>query len=313
MADDGVLIITGSMIGDVILSTGAIGEILRRHPGAKATIVCSPGTAILFRHAPADTEVIPLAKQRWSKHWIDLYRRLRGRSWAAIYDFRGSIVSPFLNGPRSTPRRPTGAVVHKVVEASSILGDEGPRAPVLWLPPADGATTAGRARLVMGPGATRLGKTWPADRFGALAERLTGPGGALEDARVVAVGGPMDKAAAAAIGARLPADRFVDLTGADLLATAAVMAGAALFVGNDSGMMHLSAAAGAPTLGLFGPTDERLYGPWGDRTAVVRPGGVDFVFGKTSKTVSKTESQMDALTVDEVAEASLRLLERTRA
>jgi ADP-heptose:LPS heptosyltransferase len=40
-----------------------------------------------------------------------------------------------------------------------------------------------------------------------------------------------------------------------------------LFVGNDSGLMHLAAAAGAPTLGLFGPTDAAEYGPAGRRAA----------------------------------------------
>jgi ADP-heptose:LPS heptosyltransferase len=43
-----------------------------------------------------------------------------------------------------------------------------------------------------------------------------------------------------------------------------------LFIGNDSGTMHLAAAAGAPTLGLFGPSDEQLYGPWGPNTRAVR-------------------------------------------
>jgi ADP-heptose:LPS heptosyltransferase len=120
----------------------------------------------------------------------------------------------------------------------------------------------------------------------------------------------MDKEAAAAIATTLPAERFLDMTGADLLTTAAEMARAELFVGNDSGMMHLAAAAGAPTLGLFGPTDERLYGPWGDRTASVRARDVEVVFGKTSKTVSRTETQMGALTTMEVMLAAEALLDR---
>ncbi|THD65495.1 glycosyltransferase family 9 protein, partial [Phenylobacterium sp.] len=40
--------------------------------------------------------------------------------------------------------------------------------------------------------------------------------------------------------------------------------------GNDSGTMHLAAAAGIPTLGLFGPSDEQLYGPWGVDARVAR-------------------------------------------
>ena len=122
-------------------------------------------------------------------------------------------------------------------------------------------------------------------------------------------GGPGDREAAARIGAALPRDRLLDATGADLRATAEALTRADLFVGNDSGMMHLAAASGAPTLGLFGPTDERLYGPWGQRATAVRPEGVTFAFGKISKTVSKDECQMTALSVDRVETAAKGLLD----
>ena len=50
----------------------------------------------------------------------------------------------------------------------------------------------------------------------------------------------------------------------------AALGKARLFIGADSGVMHLAAAAGAPTLGLFGPSDERLYAPWGEHVGAVR-------------------------------------------
>ncbi len=316
-ADDGVLIITGSLIGDVILSTGAIAEIVRRHAGLRMTVVCSPATAILFRHMPAEAEIIVLAKKKGRGHWLDLYLRLRRRRWVRIYDFRNSLPVRFLNGPRAIPKGQGREAVHKVLEASSILGDGAAHAPVLWLAASErealpAAVTSAKRLLVLGPGAALAGKAWPADRFGALAGLLTAKGGLLEGAVVVPAGGGMDRAAAAIIGQGVPAERFVDMTGADLLTTAAVMARADLFVGNDSGMMHLAAAAGAPTLGLFGPTDERLYGPWGERAATVRAPGVNVAFGKVSRTVSRTESQMGALAVEEAVAAAERLLSAVR-
>jgi ADP-heptose:LPS heptosyltransferase len=83
----------------------------------------------------------------------------------------------------------------------------------------------------------------------------------------------------------------VDLVGAVSLPEAvAVLQRAALFIGNDSGLMHLSAAAGAPTIGLFGPTDAGTYGPTGRcATAVVA-------------------ACMYAITVDEVVAAATTLL-----
>jgi ADP-heptose:LPS heptosyltransferase len=65
--------------------------------------------------------------------------------------------------------------------------------------------------------------------------------------------------------------RLIDIAGkVDLLAAYACLKRARLFIGNDSGAMHLAAAAGIPTLGLFGPSDERQYGPYGVHAHAVR-------------------------------------------
>ena len=65
-------------------------------------------------------------------------------------------------------------------------------------------------------------------------------------------------------------DRAMDLVGRLALPTvAAVLARSALFVGNDSGLMHLAAATGIPTLGLFGPSRVGEYAPAGQRAACV--------------------------------------------
>ena len=69
-------------------------------------------------------------------------------------------------------------------------------------------------------------------------------------------------------------ERAVDLVGKlSLPEAAAVLARCALFVGNDSGLMHLSAATGTPTLGLFGPSPADHYAPAGPRAAAVMAPG----------------------------------------
>jgi len=73
-------------------------------------------------------------------------------------------------------------------------------------------------------------------------------------------------------------------------------ASVALFVGNDSGLMHVAAAAGRPTLGLFGPTEWWLYGPWGPRTRTV-----------ASNEVRGQFAPIEDLTVDRVFSAVLDL------
>jgi hypothetical protein len=65
--------------------------------------------------------------------------------------------------------------------------------------------------------------------------------------------------------------RRINLVGKlDLLTAAAMLRCCALFIGNDTGLMHMAAAVGTPTLGLFGPSPSSQYAPWGKHTALVR-------------------------------------------
>ena len=112
---------------------------------------------------------------------------------------------------------------------------------------------------------------WPADRFVALFHALEP---LLPGARAVIFAGPGagERAMAAPVLAALPG--AVDLAGClSLPEAAACLARCRLFVGNDSGLMHLAAAAGTPTLGLFGPTPASEYAPAGRRAAAVEAPG----------------------------------------
>jgi ADP-heptose:LPS heptosyltransferase len=119
------------------------------------------------------------------------------------------------------------------------------------------------------PGSGSPAKSWPAERFRDL-QRLLAPGQAT-----LVVLGPAEAHLAA---------MFADDSGAgaasSLVAQAlslrvlgAVLAQAGLFVGNDSGVSHLAAAWGAPTLALFGPTDPRTWSPEGRRVQTLRATG----------------------------------------
>ena len=94
--------------------------------------------------------------------------------------------------------------------------------------------------------------------------------GPLPGAVPVVFAGPgeAERAMAELLLAALP--DAIDLVGRlSLPEVAACLARCALFVGNDSGLMHLAAAAGAPTLGLFGPTPAEEYAPAGVSAAAV--------------------------------------------
>lgn len=114
------------------------------------------------------------------------------------------------------------------------------------------------------PGAGKQKNRWPADRFAAVARDLAGRGHP-----VWWLAGPQDsgtvEAATAALGANLPVVR-----GESIPMLAARFARAALYVGNDTGPLHLAGAAGCPTVGVYGWTDPAEWRPVGRCVRSVR-------------------------------------------
>ena len=85
---------------------------------------------------------------------------------------------------------------------------------------------------------------------------------------------------------------------------------AALFIGNDTGLMHIAAASGTPTLGLFGPSPIEQYAPWGDNTATVRSKAArQAVFAKDFDHRT-TDTLMDSLSIEAVESSARGLWSR---
>ena len=273
-----LLFITSTRIGDAVLSTGALALARARVPDARVTIACGPLAAPLFRAEPGLAELIVMKKAKYGAHWIDLWRKLAGRRFDLAVDLRGSAVTYLIGARRRLVFHSRGEKGHKLDEFAALFGacaapemniaiDDKARAD------ADAFLGPPRRTLVLGASANWAGKVWSRENFGALARDLAGPSGPLAGALIVLLGGPEDRAALDALAADLRAAGLDARSSAgelDLLACAALLQRCALFVGNDSGLMHLSGAMRAPTLGLFGPTDERVYGPRGPRARAIR-------------------------------------------
>lgn len=117
------------------------------------------------------------------------------------------------------------------------------------------------------PGATMPDKRWPADRYAELARWLD-----AEGYDVIFTGGRGDRDLVERIiaDARLPADRS-QAGEVDLRMAAALAARAQVVVAGDTGMSHIAAAAAAPVVAIFGPTNPRRYQPLGDAVTVLAP------------------------------------------
>jgi heptosyltransferase-2 len=214
---------------------------------ASITLPPSPSAAVLARRVGAPVRVgfagplrglcfseCVVRRQRGSVHLVDEYLELLRR------------VVP--EAPRARPR--------------VLVGDEQARR----LRPELGEAGS---YLALAPGAIYgPAKRWSAERFAQAAAQLARAHGL----GVVLVGGEGDRETCGEVSRRLAATPALDLSGRTSIAElAAVLAGAALVIANDSGPMHLAAAVGAPVVGVFGSTEPGWTAPLGGAVVTAAP------------------------------------------
>jgi ADP-heptose:LPS heptosyltransferase len=277
------LFITSTRLGDAILSTGVLAWMLDR--GLSVSVACGPVAAPVFEGVPGVERVIPMRKGPMGAHWRGLWGETVGRRWDLVVDLRGSAFAwTVRTGERRVFRAPPDDA-HRVDQLGRSLGIDPAPEPCLWISEADRAAAAAligddpRPVLALCPTANWPPKAWPADRFVALAEGLMTEmssggepsGGEMAGARILVAGGPNERDLAQPVLDAFEPERRIDLVGtAPLMTLAACFERTRLVVANDSGLMHLAAATGAPTLGLFGPSKQAHYAPRGPITTWVR-------------------------------------------
>jgi len=188
-------------------------------------------------------------------------------------EFRFGLLNDVRFGERKVPRMidQMGALA---LQKSASLPREWPL-PELKVPADEvarwraqrGLGADGRPIVTLSPGAVGAGKAWPAGHYGELARALVKDG-----ASIWVLGGPNETPLAKQI-ADAAGQRVRDLTGADLRNAILALAAADAAVTNDSGLMHVSAAIGTPTIAIFGPTSPWHWKPLNPIAAILEPPG----------------------------------------
>jgi heptosyltransferase-1 len=152
---------------------------------------------------------------------------------------------------------------------------------------------------IMNPGAGWGAKQWPAHRYGEVAQKLAERG-----VRSILNFGPGEESLAQEVesSSRGTAVRM-SCTISELIA---LTRRASLFIGGDTGPMHLAAALRVPVVALFGPTDPARNGPYGTRSVVLR--SQESVTSYARK--AAPDAGLEAITSNSVTEAALRLLDQ---
>ncbi|PKR54863.1 glycosyltransferase family 9 protein [Thalassospira marina] len=311
-----LLFITSNRLGDAVLSTSVLRHFVETRPELRITVACGPVAAPIFEAVPNLERIIRMPKQKRGGHWWNLWKSVVTHWWDVIIDLRGSATAYVLPGRKRIVLSGNDDSMHRVEQLGRLIGVNPPPRPKIWLDQKhitearDLLPQDGRPILAVGPTANWLGKMWPVDRFVDLVARLRAVDGLLPNAHVIVAGAPNERDAAMPVIESIASSDITPLFGErSLLTVQACLAASDLYVGNDSGLMHMAAAAAIPTLGLFGPSRVENYGPCGEKTAFVR---TDRSYDEIWSTADyrSSNSEMHDLSVEKVLAAIDDLLKR---
>jgi heptosyltransferase I len=323
-------------LGDIVHTFPAVAALRASFRNAEIVWVTHPRWKFLVEGSSVASEVWPV-ESRDLASVRQLIKRIRGFAWDAAIDYQGlwkSALLPFLGGVKrrigfsSKTIREFGvpvlytdrvgpATVHIAEQNGELSHRAGARnitAPFrLRVSEADKGEVlsflqrSGIERyIVLSPGGGWRSKCWPAERFGALAQRIRG---SLGLHCVVNIGPGEDDIAAALRVTNANAEPL--FYNAALGPLMALLCGARCIVGGDTGPLHLAIALGTPAVALYGPTDPARNGPYHVAHAVENTFGEDIVLripsGVTShKRENQAAASMLAIDVESVLEAVRR-------
>jgi heptosyltransferase-1 len=334
-----ILLIRLRRIGDIIMTTPAVAALKQALPHASLTYIVEEPYRCLVEGNPDIDKIFLIPPRQGALSFLSLIRRIRREKFDTVIDFHG--------GPRASriawltratlkvgyevkhkgfiydirvPRSRGGAPIHSVenhlnlVRAAGIEVNEpwprltlpGPRKEEteridkLWA----NHRLPGAKVVVLHVGAGNEFRDWGAPNLGALAERLAG----MPGVRVVLVGSGEDVPRAEEVRKKSP-ESALSLAGElNMIELREVISRTALFVGPDSGPMHIAATTSTPIVALFGPTLPANFSPWQAEATIIAK-DLDCRPCKQRKCVTEDFRCLQSITVDEVLKACLPYLE----
>jgi predicted lipopolysaccharide heptosyltransferase III len=331
-----VLIIKLRYIGDVLLATPTVRAIKAARPDVRVTMMVNRGSEDVLSGNPDLDEILVLDKGSLAAQWRFIVG-LRHRRFDTVIDLTDGDRSAFLSWISGAPVRigfndedrwrgrcytevvrPVADVRHRIdrdLEALKFIGIQaGSKDPQLWLTPEEEnsgdqlldqlGVQRSQSIVILQPAARYWFKAWPPERFAELADHLT-----FQYSCQVLIGGSQQDIDLAQQIRQMAKSSLINMAGRTTIRQfAAIAKKSALFVGSDSGAMHIAAAVGTPMVALFGPSNPDEWGPHSDRVKVLYK-GLD-CRACFHPTCERGELNcMKQLSVQEVCAAAVQLLE----
>jgi heptosyltransferase-2 len=345
-----ILVLRYRFIGDTILTVPFLRNLRYAEPDAHIAWVVAPGSSEVVRGIPYVDELIywdPVtihADSRGTHRTLGdklrFVRGLRSQKFDTVFVLKRSLSSAligFFTGARKrvgfdtegrgfllTKRVPYRHDQHEVQNFLDVLRADG--IPVIddhlefWNTPeedeaaaqilADANIPTSKEIVALHPFASNPYRGWPIEDFARLAGLLRAEGFVP-----LILGSPGDRNGFESLR-DLFGPEAIDLVGkCKLRITMALLKRCALFVGNDSGIMHLAAAAGIPMVALFGPQSPLKFGPWSDKAKSIYHGFPcspcrQKFFTECEPSPRMRPACVEAITVDEVFREALQLVSK---
>jgi heptosyltransferase III len=331
-----ILIARLRSLGDIVLETPAIAALHAWRPDLRICVLVEPRFAAVLEGNPAISKIL------FSRGLAATALEIRRREFPIVFNQHGGPRSALLTAASGSPQRvcweesqfsflynvhvrgpkkfygtaDVHTVDHRISQFYWTGLPRGPIPPAQVFPRRDAADSAARklaqagiapgdAYAVLQPGARLPAMRWPVAKLAEIARWLSETHGI---ASVVNLGA-RDEDIAADVRREMGGLAVIpdELDVSELIA---LIAGARLFIGNDSGPAHIAAAAQRPSVVIFGVTDPVQWRPWQAEHRVVQTGAVfDHPRGDKSIIVSQPRS-IESIAVDEVREACENLLPR---
>ena len=270
-----ILFIGNTRLGDAVLSTCILNYFESKN--VEITVICSPLSHEVYKNFSVVKNIISLIKKKRGKHWIEAYRALDNQVWDLIIDLRNTIISRLIRKKKVLRFNANNKKEHRVESMCKLIKLDNvisPKLPNIKKINKKALFFLKKNNLVkpilaLAPITNWHRKNWPLNNYAKLVNKLIDNKANFKS--IIILGSDNEKEGCEDLKKKIRLKNVVNFSGqANISEIYCILKNCHIFVGNDSGLMHLAAASGINTIGLFGPSNEEHYAPWGKKAYFLR-------------------------------------------
>ena len=283
-----ILFIGPTRIGDTVLATSIVNYYLEKFEHSRFTIITSPIAKNIYMKMPRLDSINVINKKKYNFHWLDIIKFSILKKWDLVIDLRSSITSYFLLTKKRMIFKGNNES-HKVSQFKEFLNADRELIPKVWYSSEDSSKSLEQINnnqkfIALAPYSNWPLKDWSINKYKELFENEY-----FKNYTIILTGISED------IRNKVEFNNFISSSKLNIVNLfdwgnlrnmVPIFEKCHFFIGSDSGLMHLSASTGCKTFALFGPTNDLVYGPWGNHV-VIKSDNQNIDYGLENLSVEK--------------------------